>query len=57
LARLGLSRCGRYGSLTPLGPNEYRARGLALRLGMPRVTIQRLVKSGCVNAQRDKEGL
>jgi hypothetical protein len=39
------------------GANEYRARGLALRLSVPRVTIQRWVKSGCVNARRDKEGL
>jgi hypothetical protein len=55
-ARLGLPRRERYGSLTGLGPDEYRPAGLSRRLGVSRDAMQRWLRAGWLNVRRDEDG-
>jgi hypothetical protein len=55
-AHLGLARRERHGSVTGLGPDEYRPMGLARRLGVSRDTVRGWVRHGWVTTRTDADG-
>jgi DNA invertase Pin-like site-specific DNA recombinase len=55
-AQLGLARRQRHGSVTGLGPDEYRPMGLARRLGVSRDTVRGWVRRGWVTTRTDADG-
>jgi DNA invertase Pin-like site-specific DNA recombinase len=55
-ARLGLPRREPYGSLTGLGPDEYRPAGLSRRLGVSRDAMQKWLRAGWLSVRRDEDG-
>jgi hypothetical protein len=55
-SRLGLKWRERHGSPEGLGPDEYRPKGLALRLGVRRDVVRWWVRAGYVTTRRDEQG-
>jgi DNA invertase Pin-like site-specific DNA recombinase len=55
-SRLGLKWRERHGSPEGLGPDEYRPKGLALRLGLRRDVVRWWVRAGYVTTRRDEQG-
>jgi len=56
MERLGLSGRERPGSLTGLGPNEWRPGTLARHLDIPRDTVNKWRSKGWLSARRDQDG-
>jgi DNA invertase Pin-like site-specific DNA recombinase len=55
-SRLGLKWRERHGSSVGLGADEYRPKGLALRLGVRRDVVRWWVRAGYVTARKDEQG-
>ena len=55
-SRLGLKRRERHGSPEGLGPDEYRPKGLALRLGVRRDTVTVVGAGRYVTTRKDAAG-
>lgn len=54
--KLGLVRRPRHGSVTDLGPDEYRPTMLARRLGVSRDMVRGWLRAEWVNVRRDEHG-
>jgi DNA invertase Pin-like site-specific DNA recombinase len=55
-SRLGLKWRERHGSPEGLGPDEYRPKGLSLRLDVRRDVVRWWVRAGYVTTRRDEQG-
>jgi DNA invertase Pin-like site-specific DNA recombinase len=54
-AEMGIQRRQRHGSVSGLGPGEYRPATLARKLGVKRDTVRRWLRAGWLRTRRDED--